>query len=224
MRCPHCSTVVKFDWKVTSPQQITNYDDEKEGEGIEIFYGDCPSCAKLVVGLQEGLLYTIFGNTRIDEVISTKIIYPKTSDLSDTQYIPSDYIEDYQEAVKVLPASPKASAALSRRLLQSTLRDHFKIEENSLAKEIEKFTQLPGIPSHITDAVDAVRQIGNIAAHPTKDKNTGQIVAIEPGEAEWLIEVIEALFDFAFIQPVKLRKRKEELNLKLQNIGKPQMK
>jgi hypothetical protein len=153
-----------------------------------------------------------------------KIIYPKTINFQSVENIPEEYLEDYFESVKVLSASSKASAALSRRLLQNILRNEFHISEKTLAKEIEKFISIPNIPSHITDAVDAVRQIGNIAAHPTKNLNTGAIVPVEKGEAEWLIEVIEALFDFVFIQPKKLAKRKEELNLKLQESGKPVMK
>ncbi len=123
-----------------------------------------------------------------------------------------------------MSATPKSSAALTRRLLQNILREEFQISKNSLAEEIEIFINKPGIPSHLTDAVDAVRNIGNIAAHPSKDKTTGVIVPVESGEAEWLIEVIEQLFDFVFIQPKKLEKRKQELNLKLDKLGKPQMK
>ena len=89
-------------------------------------------------------------------------------------------------------------------------------ETSKLYQEIQKFTELPGIPSHITEAVDAIRHIGNLAAHATKNQNTGEIVSVEKGEAEWLIEVIEALFDFTFIQPLKLERRKTELNLKLE--------
>lgn len=120
--------------------------------------------------------------------------------------------------------SPKASAALTRRLLQNILREQFNIKEKNLVKEIELFTSKSDIPSYIADAVDAVRQIGNIAAHPSKDLNTGEIVPVEKNEAEWLIEVIEQLFDFVFIQPKKLEKRKQELNLKLEKLGKPKMK
>ncbi|GEN77006.1 hypothetical protein CHA01nite_27460 [Chryseobacterium hagamense] len=108
--------------------------------------------------------------------------------------------------------------------MQNILREEFNILEKSLAKEIEIFTNKTDIPSHITDAVDAVRQIGNIAAHPSKDLNSGEIVPVESGEAEWLIEVIEQLFDFVFIQPEKLEKRKQELNLKLDKLEKPKMK
>lgn len=222
MICPHCSTVVKFSWSVSQPRQIN----QNESEGIEIFYAECPQCEKLVVGIQEGKLqyHASSGYHSIYSISNQKIIYPKTNNFQGSQDIPKKYLEDYEEAIKVLSASPKASAALTRRLLQNILREEFSISEKSLAKEIEIFTNKTDIPSYLTDAVDAVRQVGNIAAHPLKDLSTGEIVPVEKGEAEWLIEVIEQLFDFVFIQPKKLEKRKQELNLKLDKIGKPQMK
>ena len=98
------------------------------------------------------------------------------------------------------------------------------IQKSSLAQEIDEFIQRKDIPSYLTDAVDAVRNIGNFAAHPLKDTNTGEIVEVEPGEAEWLLEVNEALFDFVFVQPKKLAERKNNLNAKLASLGKPPMK
>lgn len=43
---------------------------------------------------------------------------------------------------------------------------------------------------------------------------------VEDGEAEWLIEVILALFDFTFVQPKRLEFRREKLNEKLKALGK----
>jgi hypothetical protein len=80
------------------------------------------------------------------------------------------------------------------------------------------------VPSYLAQAIDAVRNIGNFAAHPLKDTNTGEIIEVESGEAEWLLEVLEALFDFAFIQPIRLEQKKSALNQKLESIGKPPMK
>ncbi len=222
MICPHCSTVVKFNWSLTQARQIN----QNQTLGSEIFFAECPQCDKLVVGIQEGNLqyHASAGYHSIHNISSQKIIYPKTNNFQGSQDIPKKYLEDYEEAIKVLSASSKASAALTRRLLQNILREEFNISEKSLAKEIEIFTNKTDIPSYLTDAVDAVRQVGNIAAHPSKDLSTGEIVPVEKGEAEWLIEVIEQLFDFVFIQPKKLEKRKQELNLKLDKLGKPQMK
>jgi hypothetical protein len=72
--------------------------------------------------------------------------------------------------------------------------------------------------------VDAVRNVGNFAAHPLKETQTGAILDVEPGEAEWLLDVLEGLFDFAFVQPAKAREARERLNEKLQTAGKPAMK
>lgn len=222
MICPHCSTVVKFDWYSSDSFET----EEEYGIGKQLYYSSCLNCSKLVVILKKGELEhnEIVGRYRVNKVEWEKIIYPKKSNFQNSQDIPNLYLEDYEEAIKVLSASPKASAALSRRLLQSILRDKFNIKENNLALEIQKFIEKDGIPSHLTDAVDAVRNVGNFAAHPTKNLNTGEIVAVENGEAEWLIEVIEALFDFVFIQPIKLERRRKELNLKLTEIGKPPLK
>ena len=49
-------------------------------------------------------------------------------------------------------------------------------------------------------------------------------VRVEPGEAEWNLDVLEALFDFYYVQPAKHKKKKAALNKKLADAGKPPMK
>ncbi|MGA9972020.1 MAG: hypothetical protein WA757_14400 [Candidatus Acidiferrales bacterium] len=65
--------------------------------------------------------------------------------------------------------------------------------------------------------------IGNFAAHPIKSKQTGEIVAVEPGEAEWNLDVLESLFDFYF-QPAILKEKKDALNKRLAEAGKPPLR
>lgn len=220
MTCPHCSTVVHVDFFSTEAIRKPSGDNGK----YEIVYALCPNCEKPIVYLSHGKPALDGNEIRILNPEWQKLIFPKESRLENTLDIPKVYLEDYEEAIKVLSSSPKASAALTRRLLQNILREEYKIKERTLSEEIEKFVNIAGIPSHLTTAVDAIRQIGNLAAHPTKEKSTGEIVPVEIGEAEWLVEVIEALFDFTFIQPKKLERRKDELNKKLEKIGKPKMK
>jgi hypothetical protein len=123
-----------------------------------------------------------------------------------------------------LSASPKASAALSRRLLQKTLRAEYGIPPQDLAKEIEVFIRRSDIPSHLSQVVDAIRNIGNFATHPLKYTNTNEIVEVEPGEAEWLLDVLDELFHVTFVQPKRIQTRKDELNKKLTALGKPRLK
>lgn len=59
---------------------------------------------------------------------------------------------------------------------------------------------------------------------PNKSKHTGEIFDVEPGEAEWSLETLDGLFDFFFVQPAKLKEKREALNKKLQEAGKPEMR
>lgn len=124
----------------------------------------------------------------------------------------------------VLPDSAKASAALSRRCLQQLLRDFEKVKPGNLADEIQEVIDRGKLPSHIAESIDAVRNIGNFAAHPAKSQKTGEIVPVEPGEAEWNLNVLESLFDFYFVQPAVVKQKREALNKKLAEAGKKPMK
>ena len=135
--------------------------------------------------------------------------------------VPDPYRQDFSEACKVLADSPKASAALSRRCLQAILKDKLGATKNDLYDQIEEVTATGKLPSHIDRGLHAARQIGNIAAHSMKSTTTGAIVDVEPGEAEWNLDVLDSLFDFCFVMPAADAKRKAELNEKLKKIGKP---
>jgi hypothetical protein len=148
------------------------------------------------------------------------LVYPRLNTrVFDLTHVPKTLADDFSEACLVIQDSPKASAALSRRCLQATLRDRGHVA-HTLHGEIQSAIS-SGLPSHIADDLDAVRNIGNFAAHPTKDTNSGAIVDVEPGEADWNLDILEALFDFYYIQPVKSQARKAALNTKLTTAGKP---
>jgi len=92
-----------------------------------------------------------------------------------------------------------------------------------LAREIDEILARKELPTYLAEAVDGVRNIGNFAAHPIKSASTGEIVDVEPGEAEWLLDVLEGLFDFYFVQPALLKAKRDALNKKLKDVGKPAM-
>ena len=47
---------------------------------------------------------------------------------------------------------------------------------------------------------------------------------MESGEAEWNLDVLDGLFDFFFVQPEILKRRRLALNAKLAEAGKPPIK
>jgi hypothetical protein len=138
--------------------------------------------------------------------------------------VPANLAEDYREACLVLTDSAKASAALSRRCLQNLLREHAGAQPGDLNREIQQVLDAGKLPSYLTKAIDAVRAIGNFAAHPIKSTNSGEVIAGEPGEAEWLLDTLEGLFDFYFVQPATLQKKRDALNAKLVDAGKNRLK
>lgn len=106
-------------------------------------------------------------------------------------YIPKLIRQDYEEACLICDLSPKASATLSRRCLQGMIRDFHGVRDKpNLYQEIEAIRD--HVEPMVWEAMDAVRQIGNIGAHMEKDINL--IVEVEPQEASALIELIEMLF------------------------------
>ena len=226
MKCPHCNVGVNLEFEEYYVERAKDY--EKTGKGYQFAWDTCPECYEPIVVLRHGKVRQAgssdYSYADITDISREEVLYPRYVARKVEPEVPDPYKADFLEACAVLPLSPKASAALSRRILQNVLREKFGIERSSLAQEIDNFIQLNGVPSYLTDAIDAIRNIGNFAAHPLKDTHSGEIVDVEPGEAEWLLEVLEALFDFAFVQPKRLEERKKKLNKKLNGIGKPQMK
>jgi hypothetical protein len=195
------------------------------------FICSCPQCKNTIFIQAQVYGNAVVSDTKMTdeplEVLSSGNIlsvYPYPKRVTVPPEVPAKYAGDFREAVLIINLSPTASAALSRRIFQNILRDEFSISARDLCKEIEIFVARPGIPSYLTEAVDAIRNIGNFAAHPLKSTNTGEVVPVEPGEAEWLIEVLNFLFDFKFTQPLKLQERTNKLNAKLKDLGKPPMK
>jgi len=80
------------------------------------------------------------------------------------------FAEDYIEACLVISDSPKASAALSKRCLQNILREVAKVKPGNLYNEIQQVIDSGNLPSYIVDAIDAVRNIGNLLHTPLKVK------------------------------------------------------
>ena len=138
--------------------------------------------------------------------------------------VPPKIGEDYKEACLVLADSPKASAALSRRCLQNVLRTAAGVKHGNLANEIDEVIATKTLPNITADSLDIVRVIGNFAAHPMKSTSTGEIMDVEPHEAEWNLDVLESLFDFYYVLPTRAQTKKDAINKKLVDAGKLPLK
>jgi len=107
--------------------------------------------------------------------------------------VPPELAADYSQACLIVGDSPKAAAALARGCLQHLLRTAAGVKPSDLVKEIQQVLDGGQLPSWLAEHLDAVRNIGNFAAHPIKSTTTGEIVAVEPGEAEWALDVLDGV-------------------------------
>jgi len=217
-RCPHCRTTVVF-------APIGKYNEtaiQIAKKSFQLSNTACPACWDLISSL------TIHENVESESgKTETKLqgkflLWPRQAARPDPEEVPQHIAADYKEAALVLNLSPKASAALSRRCLQNVLIEAEGVKSKSLARQIDEV--MPKLPSYIAESVDAIRNIGNFAAHPMKDTATGQIVDVEPGEAEWNLDVLDLLFDFYYVQPALIKQKRDALNAKLQAVKKPPVK
>ena len=216
MKCPHCLESFHDFYEVIP---VGNDADGNWG----VVSRKCPSCERVVLVLVNGKIGSIGGRSMLESVKGERLIYPRTtSRVPLPKEVPEEFTEIYREACIVLSDSPKASAALSRCCLQHLLREKAHVKQSNLTNEIQEVIDSGSLPPYIVEAIDAVRKIGNYTAHPIKSERTGEIVDVEPGEADWNLDVLEALFNYYFVQPATINKKQEILNLKLKQAGRPQ--
>jgi len=180
----------------------------------------CPECNGQVMWLNEIAIDEESGNR---EIAATTLLYPKFRTAALPAAVPEPYRSEFEEAHRTLEASPKASAALSRRCLQRVIREKEQITEKTLFAEIDKLLARNTLPRHLAEDVDAIRHVGNFAAHPVAERETGEIIDVEAGEAEWNLEVLRALLEFYFVDRARSEERRASLNAKLGRAGKPPM-
>jgi hypothetical protein len=72
--------------------------------------------------------------------------------------------------------------------------------------------------------VDAIRNFGNFSAHPIRDNRTDAVIEVEPGEADWCLEILQDLLDHYYVRPDQEQAKAAALNEKLKAAGKPLIK
>ena len=222
MKCPHCTLEV-HDNSSIEPAVVRRITVGQEFWASR--HMTCPSCDEIVIWFGKGFLRN--SSERI-HFYDGRLIHPRSARrVPIGNDVPNHLRDDYSEACEVLPISAKASAALSRRILQDILKSH-GYTGRDLVKQIEAVLNesdtTKSLPTSLHETTDAVRNFGNFSTHPITEQSTLQIVEVEPEEAEWCLEIIEQLFDHYYVRPAANAKRIDELNKKLAKAGKPPMK
>jgi hypothetical protein len=222
MDCPHCGIAFHDSWKTTNPLVIGK---DLPNSGWAAHMTECPACKNVTIDLIMVSLSKGPSGVVTTGVLQRLRVYPTNIFRKPTPIeIPADIREDYEEACKVSPLSPKASAALSRRCLQAVLREQ-GYTQRDLVQQVNALLDETGptkaIPTALRETVDVIRNFGNFSAHRITDQTTLQIIPVEPEEAEWCLDILEDMFDHYYVKPAQAKARKAELNAKLTAAGKP---
>lgn len=195
--------------------------DDPDGIGWwRISWMYCEACGRLIAELQRSRTEETEESRQSSlvpaiEHYETFTVWPKSGSRSCSADVPVAFSADYTEASVVLQDSPKASAALSRRCLQHLLREEAGVGPSTLFNEITAVIESGDLPAAQADALHTLRELGNIAAHTTKSEHSGEIVDVEPGEAEWALDTLDLLFDHYFVQPAEFRRRREAIDARI---------
>jgi hypothetical protein len=118
MKCPHCAIEIHFEpedefyiKKVKTPSGRV---------GFSIAGGHCPACHEAIVMMQTGE-WAPAAHSAVINLTGNTVIYPRGVSRAVSDDVPVEIAADFVEASAVLHASPKASAALSRRILERVL-------------------------------------------------------------------------------------------------------
>lgn len=225
MKCPHCTINFHENWSelwfFRGRDELRNCYAASGEDYWRYRSAVCPECKSTSIQVSRANS----NNTALTEWYQ---IHPAGSNRGPVpQEVPSDIAVDYKEACNVLPISAKASAALARRCLQNILHTHgykgknLSIEIDLLLNETDP---KKAIPHNLRETIDAIRHFGNFSAHPTNDQVLSQVIAVEPHEAEWCLEIIESMFEHFYVAPAATRAKKAALDAKLAAAGKPASK
>ena len=215
--CPHCGThfnraldpAVYADTHSTDETKLTYSGPRtcvgKTGrEEIYIFVYECPRCGKETIDLhrhpykrpQETSILTI------DPLLPSREV---------AEEVPAELRDDFVEAVRVSSLSSKASATLSRRCLQSTLRYCFpEMPHAELFSEIRWLEKQGKLPLDIFSYLHSLRKAGNFGAHPSK-KGLSIVYDLSAEDLEACFLVLQTLFDLLIVLPARQQRTLEAL-------------
>ena len=211
MICPHCLVGIAESWT----EELDDYlMDNVNDMRFQIQSQECTECKKLIIKM---ITEKTHSDGRVTfnpwRQIGERYLHPQKPNRTPIpETVPNKFSKDYFEAVAVLDDSPNASAALSRRVLQHILEEKSKVDKDRLDTQIKEARKKERFDPKLDGLLDYVRKFGNFGTHVSKD-NTDKII---DGEAETMLEIIEALFEYYYLRPEELKKIKKRLDEKVQ--------
>ncbi|MCL6699146.1 DUF4145 domain-containing protein [Sphingomonas sp. NSE70-1] len=184
--CPHndCRTYAVHHWGFVSGLRVdlgSAYGSRHLGEAPVVSMSRCEACGRESI------------------YVGGEIVLPSESDAPPSAAdMPTDLVEDYEEARAILPRSPRGSAALLRLVIQKLL-PHLGASKKGIDQAIGELVASGKIKTPIQKALDTVRVIGNESVHP------GEMNLKDDREtALALFRIINLIIETAITEPKRL--------------------
>ncbi len=196
MECPHCGS--EFEGK----PHVFALGEDQDGSW-QVSNARCPVCDRLIVGLctKDGCTYPVrpamFTRPRLSEDV------------------PAEYADDYHTASQIISYSPEAAAAIGRRSLHRFLASVVHAGHGGLADQIRQAGLAPEVPGYLKQALRMLATVAKLETDSVKSVRPESITSVEPGEAEWLLDVLQALFDLYFVQSARMQRKQDAMEEKI---------
>jgi hypothetical protein len=189
MECAHCGS----DFEATPHTFSLGIDQDGTWQ---VTSARCPTCDRLVVtiGSKEGANYPAYPAASLRARLSADV--------------PADLASEYWTAGQILPYSEEASAAISRRLLQRVLSGQAGAGYGGLAEQIRRAVSSSAMPPYLKEALETLALVAGLEVDEPKSYRCDSLARVNEGEAEWLLDVLKPLFEFYYVQPARLRRKR----------------
>ncbi len=203
--CPHCGNCANQ--RVVHAQQFPMTLEQYRSKKLVKIYHDavgayytavCDVCQKILV-------YKDFQLNKGSLSFKTaELVWPDYLDI-DILCMPESIANVYSEATKVLNASPDAFVILIRRGLEAICYDR-GAKGNNLYLRLSDLAQKGEIPPRLADYANALRLLGNMAAHSPKQNLNLQ-------DAFLVNDFFKMVVEYVYVALDKLKRFRERLQL-----------
>jgi hypothetical protein len=196
MECPHCHS------EYTAAPHTFALGEDQDGTW-QISNVRCDVCDRLIVKVckKDGDSYPAWPQSSTRPRLSADV--------------PSEYADDYHVASQVYAYSEESAAALGRRTLQRLLASKANAGEGGLVDQIRRVVLGPEMPAYLKQGLQTYTRLAQLDSQPGKSLHPEALTKVEPGEAEWLLDVLQSLLDLYFVQPARLQRKQTGLEEKI---------
>lgn len=188
--CPHCGNKSQQEIALARSASDVGWA-APTGEEVDLpcsyEVGFCGACGQL-------LLYkTEFYGPQQGE---RELIWPATGRLDKS--VPIDIRRVYEEAFRIKELAPNAFSVQIRRAVEAVCRDR-GAKGRSLAQMLGDLAMRGEIPQTLSEAADALRVAGNVAAHASD-------ADVKPWQVNSIDEFFRAVVEYVYVAPSRIKR------------------